>query len=489
MTTQESQIQIVGTLELASKYRYGLTSRGVPLYLFHPYDDALPDFIVGSSERDLSQNQLAIVSVNAVTTETSGPEKPRGQLVQLLGPVGDPRAERAALLHQYCAHKQKTKPEIVTLLTANDTEEDVIRQELSAKTGWLTFHVDPPGCRDIDDAIAWNPATGEWAVTIADAAAAVSAGSDIDTTACAIGQTFYALDGRVVRPMLPPAISENTTSLLPDQRRQGVSLFWNPTSAAPAETERFALTWITVDHSFTYDTFSSSDIARRVGIPVDKDPHDWIAEQMIRYNAAAARVLKAASVGILRTQSPADAAAVATWTAIDTALARLAQEAAIYQPATTDNEHQGHASLGLPAYCHASSPLRRYADLFNQRALKALIAAHPQTPDTAITDIIAAHLNERTRAERRWTRDLTFLEHVTPGRVHTIDVLWVSADRVWVPAWGRLLRIRHAVAAESTPTPGSHGQIRIFCDPTKRNWRQRILTAAAVAAVATPPTI
>lgn len=487
MTTSTT---IVGTLELASKYRYGLTSRGVPLYLFHPYDDSHPDFIVSSSERDLSQNQLAIVSVSASPAEKSGPEKPRGQLVQLLGPVGDLRAERAALLHHYCAHKQKTKPEVPPISTIIDTEEDAPRQELSAATGWITFHVDPPGCRDIDDAIAWNPTTGEWAITIADAAAAVPTGSDIDATARAIGQTFYDLSGRVVRPMLPPAISEDTSSLLPGQRRRGVSLFWKPatsTATTPTETERVALTWITVEHSFTYETFCDSDIARRLPEGVaTTDPHDWIADQMIRYNSAVARVLKAASVGILRTQSPADAAAVATWTAIDPALARLAQEAATYQPATTDNEHQGHASLGLPAYCHASSPLRRYADLFNQRALKALLTAQPQTPNTVIdTNAIADHLNERTCAERRWTRDLTFLEHVTPGRVHTIDVLWVSTDRVWVPAWGRLLRIRHTVD-EPAPPPGSRGQICIFCDPTKRNWRQRILTAPAVA---TPPTI
>jgi hypothetical protein len=48
---------IVGTIELTNKSKYGLTSRGIPIYLFTPYDKKYPHFIVGCSEKDVSKNK------------------------------------------------------------------------------------------------------------------------------------------------------------------------------------------------------------------------------------------------------------------------------------------------------------------------------------------------------------------------------------------------------------------------------------------------
>jgi hypothetical protein len=47
---------------------------------------------------------------------------------------------------------------------------------------------------------------------------------------------------------------------------------------------------------------------------------------------------------------------------------------------------------------------------------------------------------------------------------------------VWVPAWNRLLRLRHEPSATEV-TPGAPGRIQIFCDSTRRNWKRRVLTA------------
>ena len=41
---------IVGTLELTSKFTYGMTKRKNLMYLFIPYDKKYPHFIVGSSD-------------------------------------------------------------------------------------------------------------------------------------------------------------------------------------------------------------------------------------------------------------------------------------------------------------------------------------------------------------------------------------------------------------------------------------------------------
>ena len=453
---------LVGVLELASKYRYGLTSRGVPLYLFRPYDTSQTNYIVGSSERDLSRNQIAVV-------ESPHPDAPappahghlRANLIRLLGPVGDPVAERAGLLQHYCPVHAKLVAATATASAATDTSDDHRRMEIDTANGWTVFHVDPAGCRDIDDAIAFHPATGRWATIIADVAAAVPAVGPLNARARAIGATFYDLEGRVVRPMLPPEISEDAASLLPGQRRRGIAFL-----AADSEEPAWAFCWVTVAHSYSYESFATSSLA--ASLHITTDPHDWIADRMIAYNSAAGRILKSASKGLLRVQPPADAAAVADW---PLALRHLANERATYQVADVAAA-QDHTGLGLPAYAHASSPLRRYADLVNQRALKILIAADGAGP--AAPPELADHLNDRTAANRRWTRDLTFLTHVTPGRVHEIEVTPLSTTQVWVPLWGRLLRLRHEVPAPPT-------RIAIYCDPTRPNWRSRILTAPAPA--------
>jgi exoribonuclease R len=455
------------------------------MYLFKPYDAAWPDVVCGSSTRDVTHNQIAIVTVETTLRDhvvDPARPKPRGLLFRLLGHVGDADAERVGLLEHYCQGRQPSSSSYFDDEGGegpdydNEDVEHPPRLEISAATGWITFHVDPAGCRDVDDAIAWHPQNKQWAITIADVAAFVPANSYMDRIAAAIGATFYDLDGRVVRPMLPADISEGAASLLPSSssRRAGVSYIYN---ACAPDDGQFALTWITIAHSFTYEQFCESSVANTLGL-TEVEPHDWIAQMMIRYNAAAARELVAAGTGLLRVQGPADAAAVATWAAVHPDLAALANEVATYEVVSAGAD-QGHTTLGLTAYCHASSPLRRYADIVNQRILKAIIVGSVVLDAIEPTATLAATLNERGRAQRRWTRDLVFLANVQPGHVMEIEVVWVGGGQVWVPAWRRLLRLRH----EEERAAGVTGYIQIYCDPSRRNWKQRVLTGYAAADV------
>ena len=447
-------IMIVGTLELTSKYRYGFTTRGAPMYLFVPYDETLPQCIVGSSHRDLTRNQIGLITLDSVPTPST--EKPRGTLVRLLGPVGDSDAERMAILYQHCPEATKSSKKLNASIDSSDksekTEKSENRIEISAATGWKVFHVDPPGCRDIDDAMAFHPEKG-WAITIADAAAAVLPDTPTDIRAKSIGATFYDTHGTVVHPMLPSYISEDTSSLLPGCARLGITLM---------ESGEFVLSRITVAESYTYESIEGNPLLEGA------EPHAWIEQAMIRYNTAVAQLLRKHSTGILRTQSAGDADKMAHWSSIDPALRFMAMEAASYVCANP-LEIQSHASLNLEAYCHASSPLRRYADLVNQRCLKHILCGDIQNTDTLLPE----HLNQRMKANRRYSRDILFLEKVIPGRIHIIDVVWLSDTQVWVSDWKRILRIRHIPTVQSP-------SIAIFCDPTKRNWKQRILTAETV---------
>jgi exoribonuclease R len=88
--------------------------------------------------------------------------------------------------------------------------------------------IDPAGSRDLDQAlhIARGP-SGEFVVSyaIADVAAFVRPGDQIDLEAHRRGTTLYALDRRT--PLHPPVLSEGAASLLPNEVRP--ALLWTIT--------------------------------------------------------------------------------------------------------------------------------------------------------------------------------------------------------------------------------------------------------------------
>ncbi len=84
--------------------------------------------------------------------------------------------------------------------------------------------IDPPGARDLDQAlhIARDGKGFVVSYAIADVAAFVSAGDPVDQEAHRRGMTLYAPDHRT--PLHPPVLSEGAASLLPDQVRP--ALLW-----------------------------------------------------------------------------------------------------------------------------------------------------------------------------------------------------------------------------------------------------------------------
>ena len=95
----------------------------------------------------------------------------------------------------------------------------------------------------------------------------------------------------------------------------------------------------------------------------EEDPEDLVAWAMIRYNAHMGSVLASKHQwpgGILRAQ-------------------REPKTAASYVSAIGDDV--GHASLELDFYAHSSSPIRRFADLINQRAIFCLLYTSPSPRD------------------------------------------------------------------------------------------------------------
>jgi len=440
-------LPIAGYLELNSKTTYGITDRGMNLYLFVPLDTAYPSFYVASSEKDRSQKKVALIKFLSWDAKQT---LPRGALDRILGSAGDLEAEEDALLWTACPFK--SLKEGLTVL-----EDDCPKR--TAVKGF-TFNIDPSGCRDIDDCVTLEQIDEqEWwiTITISDVASCVEEMGAVDVMASTMGQTLYR-DGVAIRPMLPPFFSEEHCSLLAGSERRGVSLSFCWHLADGILHSEWSESTLHNNATYTYESVPEEhgSVLRGVTSCLASqdvtDPHEWIEVLMKYYNTEAASMLKKAGVGILRRHSEPDRARLDKYKSWDPALATLASSAAEY--CLAEEENTRHWGLESDAYCHVTSPIRRYADLMNQRILKQLIRGNTQG---LFVSVMCSDLNRRAKVAKGYERDRIFLncllkdeKRVFEGRVLDVETEGASVRlRIWAPQWQRTVRCRYKLISQT----------------------------------------
>jgi exoribonuclease R len=467
---------IVGTLELASRTTYGLTSRGNSIYLFIPYDRRYPPFITGSSERDRSVHRVGLITLESWDIKS---QFPRGTLVRLLGPSGDLRTEEEALRWLACPRQSLRANDIPAPAPIRALEADAKRVRI---TGY-TFNIDPPDCRDIDDVISMEQITiDNWriTITIADVATYVEEMSAVDTLAAIHGQTLYC-DGEAICPMLPPSISERVCSLVAGEERLGVSLQfqWNRISGTISDIE-WLESQLVNDRSFTYDEFERWDdnmrtvlqlVTSSIASETITDSHKWIEVLMKFYNIQSALRLQAIRVGILRKHSAPQMDRIQKYSAWDTSLSRLAQSSAEY--CLADATQTTHYGIGCEAYCHATSPIRRYADLMNQRLLKQLVRG---INDGLLVTVSVHDLNRSAKVARDYEKNLFYLRALLvgprkiSGRILDIEE---TKMRIWIPSWQKTVNLR--IDKEYDLKEGQIVNLQCALNLLGRHWQERLV--------------
>lgn len=452
---------LVGILEINSKYRYGHTGRNIPIYLFHPLDPAYPPMRIGCSERDTSQNRLCLVKFSEWTEMM-----PRGALIRLLGPVGDLESEKLALQWLY------GKPELKKI--SFDIEPTFVPHNYL--TGGQTFNIDPEGCQDIDDILTLIPSHDGWDlyITIADVAESIQEGSPGDFLASQKGQTLYQ-NGKAVLPMLPSHLSEDQLSLLPGKERQGITLHchWSNNKLT---VKGFQEVTVKNCQTYSYETIYTADlpvnilkeIASHLKGEETNDSHEWIEQLMLLYNVEGAKILLEQKAGLLRTHKAADKEKLEQMDKIHSDLRIFAFEAAKYE---LTGPEKLHATLGNQPYTHLTSPLRRYADLVNQRVLKAYLRKQAVKP---VDPSLPSLLNLQQKKQKHHDRELFFLEKILQEPTGVQEGLVVestdSKTKVYLPAWKRVVKV-----VTEKRTPGTEVTVEYYADLKRVSWKDRIV--------------
>ncbi|HEX2087179.1 MAG TPA: RNB domain-containing ribonuclease [Solirubrobacteraceae bacterium] len=299
--------------------------------------------------------------------------------------------------------------------------------------------IDPPGARDLDQALHIARRGGGHRVSyaIADVGGFVAPGGALDREAHARGVTVYAPDAKT--PLHPPVLSEGAASLLPGEWRPAVVWTLDVDAAGELTAAHVARAEVRSVAQHTYEDVPPEvePLLREVGerrlaierarggVRLNVPEQEVVLEDgawTVRYRAplpaeehnaqvslltgmAAARLMLDAGVGILRTQPPPDERALArlrrTAAALgvpwcepyaefigaldpaDPAHAAVMQEAAGagrgagYTAFDGDPPADaGHFAIAAP-YGHATAPLRRLQD---RHVLECCLAAAEGRP-------------------------------------------------------------------------------------------------------------
>ncbi|WWC90405.1 uncharacterized protein L201_005340 [Kwoniella dendrophila CBS 6074] len=224
------------------------TDKRVPLIAI-PTEQAPSDFI---DNPDSYSDKLFVATIKRWPITSL---HPFGTLVEELGPIGDVEVETSALLkdcnfptEEFTDLTMKCLPPLPWSIPDREYE---VRTDLRDQR---TFTIDPASAKDLDDALSVKKnedGTITVGVHIADVSYFVKANTAIDREARKRATSVYLVQRAV--PMLPPQLSEELCSLVPDVERLAFSALFTFDQEGVVKDKKFARTIIKSNAKLSYD--------------------------------------------------------------------------------------------------------------------------------------------------------------------------------------------------------------------------------------------
>nr|XP_019011760.1 uncharacterized protein I206_03866 [Kwoniella pini CBS 10737]OCF50541.1 hypothetical protein I206_03866 [Kwoniella pini CBS 10737] len=223
------------------------TDKRVPLIAI-PTEQAPSDFI---DNPDAYGDKLFVATIKRWPITSL---HPFGTLVEELGPIGDVEVETSALLkdcnfptEEFTDLTMKCLPPLPWSIPDREYE---VRTDLRDER---TFTIDPSTAKDLDDALSVKQnedGTTTVGVHIADVSYFVKANTAIDREARKRATSVYLVQRAV--PMLPPQLSEELCSLVPDVERLTFSAIFTFDEEGNVKDKKFAKSIIKSNARLSY---------------------------------------------------------------------------------------------------------------------------------------------------------------------------------------------------------------------------------------------
>jgi hypothetical protein len=320
---------------------------------------------------------------------------------------------------------------IQDLLTKSETV-------LEDRSDWQVFTIDPDGSIDFDDAFSiksldnGNTLVSVYIANVPLCLDRLNLWSELTKRT----STAYLPDKK--RPMLPVLLSDCLCSLQAGAQRFAFTLDLEINLEGEIVSKKFCNTIIKVFKNFAYEeralirhplykslfSIVLKMVEKHPYIKHIGDSHDVVCYLMILMNHLAAKDLLGFGQGIFRSTTSSNDSTTSNNDALPVEVSQFIN---IYRSTsgsyTTANKVTAHSILGLDAYIHITSPIRRIVDILNMIKFQEIIGFKLSDKalefyDTWFKDI--EHINTSMKLLRRVQNDCNLL-HLCHGKPDVLE--------------------------------------------------------------------
>ena len=197
------------------------------LAVFIPIDSKYPNFVLQLHEIQKYYNQRIVIKLDEWSSNIIIPS---GHFFKKLGKCLEIPVENEIILYEHNVDINPFSKKIIDSMPNEDVEFKCPPEELKKRMDLREkpiCSIDPPGCKDIDDAlhaVVLPNGNYELGVHIAHVSHYVKAGSIVDKIAAKNCNTIYLVHKRT--DMLPKVLTENLCSLVGGKERLAFSVLW-----------------------------------------------------------------------------------------------------------------------------------------------------------------------------------------------------------------------------------------------------------------------
>jgi len=195
--------------------------------IFIPIDPKFPNFYIKLYQPEYYYNKRILIKYD---TWNQNQAYPIAHFIKSLGEVNDVKVENEVILLEHSVDVNPFSQKIINSLPNENSQLKVTDEDLKNRRDLRNINIcsiDPPGCKDIDDALHCRILPNgdfEVGVHIADVTHYVKAGTEIDRIAAKNSNSVYMVHKRT--DMLPKVLTENLCSLVGNKERFAFSVTW-----------------------------------------------------------------------------------------------------------------------------------------------------------------------------------------------------------------------------------------------------------------------